>query len=453
MRILLVALQAPAASRAGEWPASSALSAASPGESLPGEARTEQEQALALARDMRDAGRWAPLLLCHRNSWLATRAAALGLPCLGIGEGRAARLFACLRLWWRFRRQKYLLIQTFGVAAVRWGARLTAWRRPLGQRATLLAHAFPVRPPASDLPRSSLRHALLAAQKIFCGSEHIRERLHDAHCNENTARYGLPGERLERLSPCLDGDDLRPAAPAPAGRMVFAMTESFLPQSGAIVVLRAMQRLLQQAGLPPWEVRLFGNGPRCGEIWEEAQALGVESRLCLLGPQPLSEALRGSHVWLAPGEADTEIPAVFWAGFVAGLPVIYSLSHLHREYLGQLRPCLPLTAVNPEQLAEAMRRLLLDAAARTSCAEQARQAAAYADSRAFARRVRARYTQWAEAWGWFDAADREALNDPHHAAAPDAAAPPDMTAPRANVTPPHADTSQTTDAERPSETA
>ena len=69
MRILIVALQSPEASRAGDGVPEPVPSSptASQG-SLPGEARAEQEQALALARGMRDAGRWAPLIVCRRES-------------------------------------------------------------------------------------------------------------------------------------------------------------------------------------------------------------------------------------------------------------------------------------------------------------------------------------------------------------------------------------------------
>ena len=380
MRILIVALQSPEASRAGDGVPEPVPSSptASQG-SLPGEARAEQEQALALARGMRDAGRWAPLIVCRRESWLAERAGELGLPCVTLGQGGAAGTFARLRLWWRYRRQKHLLIQTVGVDAVGWGARLAAWRRPFGERATLLAHAFPVRPPSAEFLRSRRSRDLLAARKIFCGSEHVRERLHDAGCNEDSSRIGLPGERLERFLPCVDADRLRtePTPRREGANFIFAMTESFLPQSGALPVLQAMLLLKQQTDLPPWEVRLFGNGARCGEIWEEARALGVESRLCLLGPQPLAEALRRCDVWLAPGQADAEAPSTFWAGFVAGLPVIYSLSHLHREFLGHDRPCLPLSSMSPEKLAEAMRLPLRDAEARARLAAQARQAAPF----------------------------------------------------------------------------
>lgn len=423
MRVLIVALQSPEASLAGDGPSASL---AAPQGLLPGEARAEQEQALALARGMRDAGRWAPLIVCRRESWLAERAQELGLPCVTLGQGGTAWAFARLRLWWRFRRQKHLLIQTLGAESVSWGARLAAWRRPFGERATLLAHAFPVRPPSAEFLRSRRSRDLLAARKILCGSEHVRERLHDANCNEDSSAAGLPGERLERFLPCVDADRLRTEkTPRREGaNFVFAMTESFLPQSGALPVLQAMLLLQQQTDLPPWEVRLFGNGSRCGEIWEEARALGVQSRLCLLGPQPLAEALRRCDVWLAPGQADAEIPSTFWAGFVAGIPVIYSLSHLHREFLGHERPCLPLSAVSPEKLAEAMRRPLLDAKARAQLAEQAVHAAAAVDGAVLAEHLRETYTQWAEAWGWLDAADHEALapqEDVSSAAAEDAA--------------------------------
>lgn len=412
MRVLIVALHSPEASRGGDGLAASALpSPAAPQGLLPGEARAEQEQALALARGMRDAGRWAPLIVCRRESWLAERAQELGLPCFSLGQGGAAGAFARLRLWWRFRRQKHLLIQTLGTDAVNWGTRLAAWRRPFGERATLLAHAFAVRPPSVEFLRSRRHRDLLAARKIFCGSEHVRERLNDAGCNEDSSVVGLPGERLERFLPCVDADRLRTEkTPRREGaNFVFAMTESFLPQSGALPVLQAMLLLQQQTDLPSWEVRLYGNGSRSGEIWEEARALGVESRLCLLGPQPLAEALRRCDVWLAPGQADAEVPSTFWAGFVAGLPVIYSLSHLHREFLGHDRPSLPLSAVSPEKLAEAMRRSLLDADVRARSAAQAVKAADAVDSAALAGHFRETYTQWAEAWGWLDAADHEAL--------------------------------------------
>ncbi|WP_346666943.1 glycosyltransferase [uncultured Desulfovibrio sp.] len=436
MRVLLVALQSPEASLAGDGPSSPA---GPPSGELPGEARAEQEQALALARGMRDAGRWAPLIVCRRGSWLAGRAGELGLPCVTLGQGAAARTAGCLRLWWRFRRQGHLLIQTLGTESVSWGARLAAWRRPFGARATLLVHAFPVRPPSAASLRSRHGRDVMAAQKILCGSEHVRERLHDAHCNGDSSSAGLPGERLERFLPCVDVDRLR-VTPTPrreGTNFVFAMTESFLPQSGALPVLQAMLLLKQRSDLPPWEVRLYGNGPRCGEIWEEARALGVESRLCLLGPQPLAEALRRCDVWLAPGQADAEVPSTFWAGFVAGVPVIYSLSHLHREFLGHARPCLPLSAVSPEKIAEAMRLTLLDAPARVRLAEQAGQAAAAVDGATLAEHLRETYTQWAGAWGWLDAADHEAL-----AAAQEAspAAPADSSPVREDAPPaPHRD--------------
>lgn len=431
MRVLLVALQSPEASRAGEGFSPTSLQAPPAGE-LPGEARAEQEQALALARGMRDAGRWAPLIVCRRESWLAARAGELGLPCVTLGQGGAAWMAARLRLWWRFRRQKHLLIQTLGVDAVRWGAQLAAWRRPFGERATLLAHAFPVRPPSAEFLRSRRCRDLLAARKIFCGSEHVRERLHDAGCNEDSARCGLPGERLERFLPCVDADRLRvtPIPRRPGANVVFAMTESFLPQSGALPVLQAMLLLQQQNDLPPWEVRLYGNGSRCGEIWEEARALGVEARLCILGPQPLAEALRRCDVWLAPGQADAEVPSTFWAGFVAKIPVIYSLSHLHREFLGHARPCLPLSSVSPAKLAEAMRRTLLDANEYARLAAQAREAADAVDGGMLAEHFREAYTRWAGAWGWLDAADQVAL-----AAAQEAEA----VVPLESVAPPHAD--------------
>ena len=101
---------------------------------------------------------------------------------------------------------------------------------------------------------------------------------------------GPSERRLRLLSPCVDGEsarllDVTPVIAGAGERFIFCMRESLLPRSGATRVTRAMAALWQRTDLPPWEVRLYGGGDRFTEVFEEARALGVTSRLSLLGEQ------------------------------------------------------------------------------------------------------------------------------------------------------------------------
>ncbi len=99
----------------------------------------EEEQSLALVRNMRDGGRLAPLLVCLKGSRLHERARALNLPLLAVGSAATGNPLTLLRLWNWQRKHKMLLIQTVGEEALPLGRRVLRMRRAGGG---LLAHAF-----------------------------------------------------------------------------------------------------------------------------------------------------------------------------------------------------------------------------------------------------------------------------------------------------------------------
>lgn len=395
----------------------------------------EERQSLALMTAMRDGGRLAPILVCLRDSSLHRMAEKLDLPLLAISG--PANLFALFKLWRWQRRQPGLLIQTIGRQAIRLGQRIKAMRR---QGSAILAHAFFLAAP--DLADQANRKAVLAADKIFYGTEHIRSRLladsgQDAGQDSGLDQGLAPSEgqltgdgkpegadpestacaqqdslasRLELLAPGADGlsASLKGQGWRPGRHFVFCMANSLVPRSGALAVVRAMAAIWQFEDLPAWEVRMFGLGPRYHEILEEAVRLGVQSRLCLLGEQDSTEMIRHCHAWIAPGSSTRELPESLWLGLAAGLPMVVSNSDLHRERLMQGRQEPGKTveqyrlfaANDPQELARAMRAVLQNAAGaasgKGSLAARRNKLASMASLERMAEQAIARYGEWLE---------------------------------------------------------
>ncbi|MDE7241787.1 glycosyltransferase [Desulfovibrio sp.] len=321
-------------------------------------ARLEAEQALAMTSALHAGGVVPPLLVCVEGSWLHAEATARELPVLAVSG--AGSMAAHVRLWRWQRPRDFLLIQTVGEASARLGRRVLAMRK---KGSAALSHAFFVRPPAPELCRG---RALRAASRVFCGSDHVRGRIRELW-------EALPEKRrsaatLEVLPPGIHLADYLPQPepwPGASGgerRCIFGMGESLAADSGALAMVRAMAALWQREDLPPWEVRMFGAGPRFEEILHEAVSLGVAGRLCILGDQPSAEAARQCAAWVAPGTSPQELPQTLWAGVAAGLPLICAQSGLHRERLAGMPP---MTAVriperDPQALAGALIAIMRD---------------------------------------------------------------------------------------------
>lgn len=383
--------------------------------------RLEEEQTLALVRAMRDGGRLAPLLVCLKGSRLHERARALNLPLLAMsGTGNP---LALLRLWNRQRRHKKLLIQTVGEEALALGRRVLRMR-PSGS--ALLAHVFFLRPPAPERCKSK---EMRAARYILCGSKHVQNRILAAWEQAPDAAAPVvppivPADALPLLPPgiCLEGFDPPSPFREEEGRhFIFGMGESLAPRSGAQLVARAMAAIWQRDDLPPWEVRMLGGGPRFQEVLEEAAALGVESRLCLLNEQYAPDVLRNCHAWLAPGSSPEEAPDTLWSGFAAGLPVICSRSGLHLERLGgpdqAQNAALAVEENDPQALAKAMIEIMQDAELRHRLAQCGRALAPATGLQHMAGQACALFEAWLRALGTDAPAPAEKTPDTREPAA------------------------------------
>lgn len=341
-------------------------------------------QALALAKALRDDDAFEPLLVIDPESPLKMAANDNALPFLPTGPLLPFQL-------WRWQRKKpRLLVQTVGQSSMNAGYRFFRLRK---KGSALMGHAFFVDWP--DLAALKSR-AMRRASYALCGSSLIAEHIQKNCATGPDAIIDEPGLDLEKWRAAL------PWNPMQGGHFVFGMGGSLVDNSGALVVIRAMAALWQRADLPPWEVRMFGSGPRFDEILAEAENLGVASRLCLLANQPLCRVAALCHVWLLPGENPREFPAVTWAGCCSDLPVIGAKSPLHQERLGAApdspAPVLWVAPNDPQKLARAMIGLMKNEGLRQRLVQGGRAIRPLAGVEAMAARTLALYRSFVEDW-------------------------------------------------------
>ena len=414
MRVLLIALQQttegpPSPTEQAQWAETGAPMRT---------ARLEEDHALALASAMRDGGRLAPMLLCSKNSRLHRRAAALNLPTLTAGGP-----VDFTRLWLWQRRHKHLVVQTFGECSMAAGRRVLAMRPP---QSTLLCHAFLLRAPHTDV---SAGKGMLAAHKVLCGSSHVRERIAKAGGfgqddapwrGPRNRQLPLTGDVLTQIVPGMNLEGYTPApqwsAEAAADsdqRFIFCMGDALTPRSGVHVVTRAMAAMWQRRDLPRWEVRAAGGGPRFQEVLEEAESLGVQSRLCLLNEQPLHQLLQSCHAWIAPGSAPDELPETLGAGLAAHMPVVCGQGDLHRRrLLAAPAAACKFEENNPQSLAEAMINIMTSEDLRRSTVRAGDALRPGLGLDAFADAVCVRHEDWCAELGWLEKTVRPQATKP-----------------------------------------
>lgn len=374
MRVAIICLRGKAAPPEDQWAARRAMRLAA----------LDEAQALGIARAMRDRGRLAPMLVINKGSLLEQKALEYGIPCLQWG------FFSRFQLWRWQRKHSRLIIQTVGQESMRAGRMLLKMRK---KDTAILAHAFFLKAPEG---KNLTGKAMLAASRVLCGSGHVEERINEGLTEPTTIKTIIdqPGIEMENWLPCrLWGEDGN-------RRFVFGMAQSLEPQSGALLVIRAMSALWQRPDLPPWEVRMFGSGPRFREVLNEAENLGVASRLSLLADQPLPVVLPWCHAWLAPGTNPREYPETAWAGIAAGAPLICVISPLHSERLKAAEnapaPALRVPGNDPQSLARAMISLMRDGRLRARLVHGGEAIRPEIGIEAMAQRTLGFYEQWAE---------------------------------------------------------
>lgn len=304
-----------------------------------------QQQALAMAGALSRMEQFTPLLCCPAGSPLARQARESSLPVWELSGVSPRNVLTLFRLWSRQRRQRILLLHTFGGEAPTLGWLVRCMRKP---ETTILLHS---RFLPEHLEENFRGRVWREADKVVCGSTFISARLRDG---------GLDPAGLPVIHPGLNPTHYPPRRPRGDGRFTFVCTGTLEENAGHSVLIKAMAALWQRTDLPPWEVRIVGGGPLFRNILDEAESLGVESRLALLGAQPEGEVLPSCDALVTPFTGPQGNLNAVAAGWLTGLPVICTALAVHQELVRPGDNVLAVAPGDPQELASAMIRLMLE---------------------------------------------------------------------------------------------
>jgi len=304
-----------------------------------------QERILALLRALAQTKPFIPLLICRKNSFLADRAAAEGLPILALSSSWPFHPVSRLRIWLRLRKHRQAVLQSFGGQAAALAYLLSTRRKP-GQTIVAHTHFF-----APRMHQPLLQKSYAAADCVVCGSSTIVKLVQK--------ESGLQPEKFRIIPPGTKHLSYPKRVKQRNGRVAICMPGVLAEGHGQEFLVHAMAALWQVEDLPPWEVRLAGSGPTFHFLLDEAQKLGVLDRLAILGEQDLHEVLPHCRMLVLPLGELVYAPGLA-SGWAAGLPVICPALPAALELTRDKENALLVTPDNPQALASAILRIIRD---------------------------------------------------------------------------------------------
>jgi len=185
-----------------------------------------------------------------------------------------------------------------------------------------------------------------------------------------------PGARFIRLDNAVDGASFDPAEPA-AEPPTILFVGTIAARKGVLDLVEALVRL-RDAGAPDWRLELVGSGNEAGE--EEARSVGdVVARAglghSLLGPLhgvALRERLRLAQLFVLPSHSEGQ-PIGILEAMASGLPVVATKVGGIPDIVADGVEGLLVDPRRPDQLAEALRRLIEAPALRAQMGEAGRR--------------------------------------------------------------------------------
>ena len=311
--------------------------------------RGGQWQVFYLARHQQKEGRYLPVVACPANSPLLSRLNEIGVKTIALPSCKQWNLLTVLRLSLAQRKMKFAIIHTHDARA----ASLGAMCQRLWRKKPLLVHTRRVSYPVKGLSLKKYK----CADVIAAVSKDTADTLQ---------LCGLPAEQLCVIHSGIDLSRYTPKQPSASSlpvedeRFVFVVVGALTPQKGHSVLIKAMSFLKHQHDLPPWEVRVIGDGPLFNDILHEAQALGVDGQLSLLGRQDASKLLPFCDAMIVPsidGEGSSGTIKEAWG---VGLPLICSNLKANLELAEHNKNALVFMCGTERDLASNMDRLIRD---------------------------------------------------------------------------------------------
>jgi len=310
-----------------------------------GDLRGGQRQVMYLVQTLerlRNRGEHVEALVaCPRESALAQSLEDAGLPFLPLPGRGIVNPAVLLALHGAIRRHAVNILHTHDARAASLGAWFKRWNSGL-----ILVHSRRVSYPLKPGARSQKYHAADAVvavsrdiARIVVGGGLDAAKVHVIHSGIDPSRYEAKRDRRD-------------------GRFVFGSVGALTSQKGFAVLIEAMSVLAAIEDLPPWEVRIIGEGPLFHELLAKAQAIGVSERLALFGKQDSRHFLPGFDALLVPSVDGEGSNAVIKEGWAVGIPVSCSSLASNEELVRDKVNGLVASTGNPLALGAAMLRLV-----------------------------------------------------------------------------------------------
>ena len=305
------------------------------------EMRGGQRQVLYLAHALCAEPDMSTFIVCPKGSALAKAAAAQNLPLILL-PGRSlvnpAVLFVLQRT---VSRHAIHLVHTHDARAATMGAWLKSFKPSI-----LLMHtrrvSYAIRPGARSKKYTQADMVVGVSQEIADG----------------LLAGGLDKAKVRTVHSGIDPTLYTRREARNDGRFVFGAVGALTEQKGFSVLVRAMSVIQEVEDLPPWEVRIVGQGPLFGSLLEEARSLGVEHRLALLGRQPSQQILPSFDALVVPSVNGEGSSAAIKEAWAVGLPVVCSALPSNEELVQDKTNGLVVAKESPLALGAAMLRLM-----------------------------------------------------------------------------------------------
>lgn len=309
--------------------------------------RGGQRQVLYLARALSASAEFSPLLLCVDGP-LAKAAQSENLP-VHILPPRIWRPDFWMQIWSvcaRAVKSGSVILHTHDAHAATAGAVLR----------TLL-------------PSLRLIHSRRVSYPLHSGIRTWKYRRADAvtgvsaAITRSLAMSGLDPARLHTIHsgidpatyPCRTDEESR------ASPFQFLSIGALTPQKGFEVLLEAAAKLNATPDLPPWRVRLVGNGPLRDPLIVRRARLGLEERVDMPGRRESRDELPHAQALIVPSVDGEGSSGTIKEGWATGLPVLASDLPSNGELITPEHSGLLFVSGDADSLARAMIRLLTDA--------------------------------------------------------------------------------------------
>ena len=318
--------------------------------------RGGQWQVFYLARFQKREGYYNPVVACPKNSPLAKKLEEIGIEVVDISSTSHWNPLACIRLALAWRKHKFAIIHTHDAKAAIFGAML---RRFWGDKLRLVHTrrvSYPVK--GRSIRKYKVADAVVAV----------------SHDTANNLRLsGLSADQLCVIHSGIDLARYTPRVFQEHDRFIFIMVGALTPQKGHTVMIKAMKHLMEFQDMPPWEVRVVGDGPLFDEILGEAREFKVESQLSLLGRQDASKIMPYCDAMVVPsvdGEGSSGTIKEAWA---VGLPLICSSLAANLELVENEQNGIVFISGLDKDLADAMHRVALNSSLRKLLVDSGRE--------------------------------------------------------------------------------